>query len=287
MSDTALGIVFRPQRPPEELLATAEAADRAGLDELWLWEDCFEEAGIASAAAALARTERLSVGIGILPVPLRNPALAAMEVATLARLFPGRVRIGLGHGVQEWMGQVGARADSPMTLLREYVVAVRRLLAGERVTVEGRYVRLEGVQLGWPPQPPPPIAVGAVKPKTIALAGEVADGMVLSAESTEADVRAAVAGYDAARGERPGRVTAFVIGLTGPGAADRYAAELAHWQLDPARPYGVAGTPADLAAEVRRRVAAGAGAVMLQPTAEDDPVAYAETIGREVAPLVG
>src|SRR4051794_21634253 len=117
---TRLGVIFRPQFPPEQLRAMAEAADDAGVEELWLWEDCFLESGIAAASAALAWTERLTVGVGVLPVPLRNPALAAMEIATLARLFPGRIRIGLGHGVQEWMGQVGVRAESPMTLLREY-----------------------------------------------------------------------------------------------------------------------------------------------------------------------
>ena len=54
---------------------------------MWLWEDCFAESGIATAAAALAWTERLTVGIGLLPVPLRNVALSAMENATLERLF--------------------------------------------------------------------------------------------------------------------------------------------------------------------------------------------------------
>src|SRR3712207_6924974 len=47
------------------------------------------------------------------PVPLRNVALTAMELATLGRLFPGRIRGGVGHGVQEWMAQVGARVESP------------------------------------------------------------------------------------------------------------------------------------------------------------------------------
>ena len=87
---TALGVVFLPQLPPERLRAVARAADDAGLEQLWLWEDCFWESGIASVAAALAWTERLRVGVGLLPVPLRNVALTAMEVATLHRLFPGR-----------------------------------------------------------------------------------------------------------------------------------------------------------------------------------------------------
>ncbi len=148
---TTLGAVFVPQFPPELLRPVAQAADEVGLEELWLWEDCFLESGIATAAAALAYTSRLRVGIGLLPVPLRNVALAAMEIATLERLFPGRIRIGVGHGVQDWMGQVGARVESPLTLLGEYVTALRALLRGERVSTVGRYVRLDGVALDWPP----------------------------------------------------------------------------------------------------------------------------------------
>ncbi|MCZ9336673.1 LLM class flavin-dependent oxidoreductase, partial [Streptomyces sp. TRM76130] len=71
---TALGAVFRPQLAPERLRVVARTADEAGLDELWLWEDCFREGGISTAAAALAWTERIRVGVGLLPVPLRNVA---------------------------------------------------------------------------------------------------------------------------------------------------------------------------------------------------------------------
>jgi len=56
--------VFLPQFPPERLRGIARTADEAGLDELWLWEDCFWESGVATAAAALAWTARLRVGIG-------------------------------------------------------------------------------------------------------------------------------------------------------------------------------------------------------------------------------
>ena len=57
-------------------------------------------------------------------MPLRNVALTAMEIATLARLFPGRLTVGVGHGVLDWMSQVGGRVESPMTLLREYTAAL-------------------------------------------------------------------------------------------------------------------------------------------------------------------
>jgi alkanesulfonate monooxygenase SsuD/methylene tetrahydromethanopterin reductase-like flavin-dependent oxidoreductase (luciferase family) len=175
----ATGVVFRPQCPPEELRAAVEAAEAAGIGELWLWEDCFLEGGLTAAAAALAWSSRITVGIGLLPVPFRNPALAAMELATLARMFPGRLTVALGHGIQEWMHQVGAAVDSPMTLLREHTDAIRALLAGETVDVRGRYVSLDRVTLDWPPAEPPTLLLGARGPKSIALAGEISDGVLL------------------------------------------------------------------------------------------------------------
>jgi alkanesulfonate monooxygenase SsuD/methylene tetrahydromethanopterin reductase-like flavin-dependent oxidoreductase (luciferase family) len=173
------GVVFRPQSPPEELRAVVEYAEEAGLAELWLWEDCFLEGGLTTAALALSWSTRLRVGVGLLPVPLRNPALAAMEVATVARLFPDRFTVVLGHGVQDWMAQVGAAVDSPVTLLREHAVAVRDLLRGETVSASGRYVHLDAVALGWPPATPPTLLLGARGPRSVALAGEISDGVLL------------------------------------------------------------------------------------------------------------
>ena len=202
---TVLGVIFPPDQPPERLPAVARAADDAGLEQLWLWEDCFYESGIASAAAVLGWTERVAVGIGLLPVPLRNVALTAMELATLERLFPGRLVPGIGHGVLDWMGQVGARVESPMTLLREYTQALRDLLHGQTVTVHGRYVHLENVALDWPPVSPPPLLVGAVKPKTLELAAALGDGVILTGGTTPDDLRAAAAPLAAGRnaGGRP------------------------------------------------------------------------------------
>jgi alkanesulfonate monooxygenase SsuD/methylene tetrahydromethanopterin reductase-like flavin-dependent oxidoreductase (luciferase family) len=209
-----LGVTFRPQLPPERLRAVARAAEAAGVAELWLWEDCFLEGGLSAAAAALAWTDRLRVGVGLLPVPLRNPALAAMEIATVSRLFPGRFLPGLGHGVLDWMAQVGARAGSPMGLLREYTAAVRALLHGGTVTVAGRYVHLDAVALDWPPPQVPPLLVGARGPRTLRLAGELADGVILDSGITPDGVRAALAdvgrGRTAAGRAEPFRVIAYL-----------------------------------------------------------------------------
>lgn len=184
-----LGLIFPPDQPPEHLLNVARAAEEAGLPELWLWEDCFAEGGISCAAAALAATDRLRVGIGLLPVPLRNVALMAMELATLERLHPGRLLPGIGHGVLDWMGQAGVRAASPLTLLREYGGALRALLDGESVTMTGRYVALDRVQLRHPTATRVPLLVGAEGPKTLALAGEIGDGVIFTGGTTPAQLR--------------------------------------------------------------------------------------------------
>src|SRR6202035_3530366 len=218
-----VGVIFRPELPPEQLRGFVQAAEAAGLDDVWLWEDCFLEGGLTSAPAALAWSSSVRVGLGLMPVPLRNPALAAMEIATLARLFPGRFVPAAGHGVLAWMNQVGAGAASPMTLLREWVTATRALLHGQTVTVSGQYVRLRDVALDWPPAAVPPLLVGARGPKTIALAGELADGLVLDAGITPDGVRQAVATAAAAR---PHEVVVYLLCGAGPGASERIEAEL-------------------------------------------------------------
>ena len=267
---TTLGVVFLPYLPPERLNAVAGAADAAGLDELWLWEDCFREGGISTVAVALAGTERLRVGIGLLPVPLRNVALMAMEAATLERMFPGRLSLGVGHGVQEWMEQVGARAESPMTLLREYVVALRALLRGERVSTEGRYVRLDDVGLDWPPAPPPPVFAGAIGPRSLRLAGEVADGTIITGGNSPGQVRKLREEVEEGRRSMgrndPHEVVVFVHAATGPDAARRLETERGLWGFDSMDEISVSGDAAAVAEGVTRYVEAGADAVILQPT---------------------
>lgn len=195
----AIGVVFRPTFRPDSLRETALSAEYAGVAELWLWEDCFLQGGIAQAAVALASTQTLTVGLGVLPTPLRNVVSTAMEIATLESVFPGRIRVGIGHGVQDWMRQAGAAVASPLTLMREYVTALRDLLAGRSVTVDGRYVRLTGVRLEWPPRQPVPVLIGGTGPKTLALAGALADGVILDSRYTPDTLRDALAHVSSGR----------------------------------------------------------------------------------------
>jgi alkanesulfonate monooxygenase SsuD/methylene tetrahydromethanopterin reductase-like flavin-dependent oxidoreductase (luciferase family) len=247
---TILAATCLPQVPPEQLREVARAADQAGLAELWLWEDCFWGGAMTLASALLAWTDRMAVGIGVLPVPLRNVALTAMEAAALERLFPGRVTLGVGHGVQDWMGQVGARPGSPLTLLAEYLQALRGLLGGERVTTS-------------------------------------ADGTILTSGSTTPErLRAAreiIAGSRAAAGlTGPHQVVVYLLTVTGPDAARRLAA------AGPAGTAAVAGDAAEVAAAVRFWAGAGADKVVLHPDEADrDPVGFVRFAAEQVQPLLG
>ncbi|MFD2080376.1 LLM class flavin-dependent oxidoreductase [Actinopolymorpha cephalotaxi] len=215
---TSVGAMFPCAIEPEALPSYAHQVEALGYQELWVVEDCFFAGGIAAATAALAATERLAIGIGVLPAVMRNPATAALELSTLLRIFPGRVLPGFGHGVASWMEQIGALPPSQLAALGESVAAVRALLAGETVTTSGRHVRLDDVTLRYPIAEPPPISLGVRAEKSLRLSGRVADGTVLSELSAPAYLRWARERVDAGRAEAgrtdPHRYTVYAyLGL--------------------------------------------------------------------------
>lgn len=191
-----------------QVLDYARRAEVLGFDELWVVEDLGFRGGIAQAGAVLACTTRIGVGVGVLPAGVRNAAFAAMEVATLAQLFPGRLTVGIGHGMGEWMAQVCARPSSPLTLIQEYTHALRALLNGEPGPAPGRYVHVPDVLLDQPPARVPPLLLGVRGPKSLAAAGRAADGILLAEPATPAYIRAAL---DQARADAPDRDLQVVV----------------------------------------------------------------------------
>ena len=180
MTRPKIGISIGPELPPSRIGQVAAWIEGLGVDELWLAEDCFFAGGIAAAAAALAATEGITVGLGILPAVARNAAFTAMELAALAEMYPGRVVVGLGHGMAGWMRQIGAAPRSPLTALGEHLQAVRDLLASRTVTLDGDYVRLDQVRLDHPPAVVPSVLAGVRGPKSLGVAGQRADGVILA-----------------------------------------------------------------------------------------------------------
>ncbi len=287
---SSIGAVFSPyQHPPEDFRAAVQAAEAAGLSQLWLWEDCFRESAYASAAAALAWTENLRVGIGIAPLPLRNVAVTAMEVATIERMFPGRLMPGFGHGVLEWMGQAGARVKSPLTLMREQLPALRALLEGEEVTFSGRYVNLDRVRLDWPPDAAPAVYAAGEGPKTLALAGAVADGAILTGGYSSAEVADQIArvraGAREADRENERKIVSYLTAAFGDGAESRVREALGERGIDDDR--AAWGDPAEVAQVVRRLRDVGIDDVVLSPAAGEPDLGEFFRAAVEVERLIG
>ncbi len=292
-----IGVRFEPDWRPEELPEFARWAESVGYDEVWFSEDLPWAGGIAMAATALACTERLGVGIGLLPAGTRNVATAAMEIAALARIAPGRLIVGLGHGIPEWMAQIGAPSGARTAALEEVTRTLRALLAGETVTIDGERVNLDGVTLGFPPAEVPPILLGTTGPRGLRGAGRSSDGVVLPEISTADAIRWARA--ETAAGGSAGTTVVFCMASVGEDGAAALAevrprmqrlvdfgvfshltvqaglgaaAELDDESL---RALAVAGTPAECAAAVSGRFAAGADRVVLVAGTDDARRTYA------------
>jgi len=180
---TDIGAMLMREIPPEDLVGIATAI-APHVDELWIIEDLNWAGGVSQLGPILEATDndacgRPVLGHGIAPAPFRNPASLAMEWATLARMYPGRLHGGIGHGLPHWMEQIGEKVASPLTLLRETIESTRAILAGGSVTYHGRYIDITDVALEFPPAIVPPVLVGATGPKSVELSGAVADGLVL------------------------------------------------------------------------------------------------------------
>ena len=179
--------------------------------------------------------------------------------------------------------------------MREHLLALRALLDGERVTVEGRYVKLDDVGLDWPPERGLPLLAGATGPRSLQLAGEVADGTVLHSGTAPDRVRQArqlieegrvAAGRTDAAGQSH-RVVVYLLAATGADADDRLRAELAAEGLASVPDLGVAGDAGAVAKAVGRLVEAGADTVILQPTGDEpDHEGFVRFVAEEVRPLV-
>jgi 5,10-methylenetetrahydromethanopterin reductase len=301
--EVRIGALFKPNQPIRLLPDTARQVERLGFDELWVAEDCFLNGGLTAAAAALAVTRRLSIGVGLLPAAVRNVAIAAMELATLAELYPRRVQAAFGHGVEEWMRRIGARPADRIKALREVVLATRLLLHGETVTADGAHVTLRRVSLERPPSNPPPILIGTTGTQGIHLADEVADGLLLPEGAGPAAVSSATSSLgrgaqitvytwfrvdsDAERAQnalepvvRTWRERGLFPNLIARGGVPA-AAEFDGFELSRV---AIVGTPSDCASQLERLIASGASSIVIVPVGEG-PDKQLEALATEVLPL--
>src|SRR6266571_650204 len=156
------------------MIALAQEAETRGYDTAWAAEASGADALMTLAVIAV-HTSRLRVASGIVPIQTRTPIVLAMAATTLGHLAPGRVALGVGVSSPIIVGQWhGLPFRKPLAHMRETVQILRLALSGERVNFEGEFHRVKNFRLSLPPAPVR-IFLGALRPKMLELAGEVAD----------------------------------------------------------------------------------------------------------------
>ncbi len=162
------------------LVELVRQAERLGFSDAWSFETLAGDA-FTPVAAAAAVTERIRLGTAIVPVFTRPPALIALSAAAVQQFSGGRFVLGVGIStptiVENWMG---VPYRMPLTRLRETVEALRAAFSGQRVTMAGKTVKINGFRLGTPPDTPPPIYVGAQGELMLRVAGEIGDGAIVN-----------------------------------------------------------------------------------------------------------
>jgi 5,10-methylenetetrahydromethanopterin reductase len=183
------GLLLLPALPPSRLAALAEFAEGAGYDDFWLADERFFREVYACLTLCALRTRRIRLGPCVTDPYSRHPALTAMAIATLDEISGGRALLGLGAGVSGFR-ELGIDASRSAVALRESVELIRRLLAGETVTVKGREVSFTGGRLDFTPsRADVPIYVASQRQAGCRAAGRVADGAIMQGALAEPLVR--------------------------------------------------------------------------------------------------
>ena len=208
--DPTLGL-----RPAEQRTIVAEAV-ALGYDSAWtpsggVSRDAFHTCVRWAEAAEAAGSATFGTGISVVPAPVWTALTLAGQAGTVGEITGGRFVLGIGTGGiygAEFRDSFGLPERSTVEVMRDYLTTIHGLLAGETVTYSGPAVTLRGVQLAFRP-PRVPVYLGALGPRMLRLAGELADGASLNWCSPEqiAWSRARVAEGAHRAGRDPAEVT--------------------------------------------------------------------------------
>ncbi|MEM4342284.1 MAG: LLM class flavin-dependent oxidoreductase [Candidatus Caldarchaeum sp.] len=237
-----LGLSFVTHAGPiktTEIVESIVYAEKQGYHSAWVPELYYDRECPTILGASAALTKKIKLASSVVNPLTRYPSLIAMGVATLDELSGGRAILGLGSG-----GRIGAavhgipvehrrvEAGSPVRRLRECIMLVRRLLAGEKVSYEGEFYKLDEVMLEFkPPSRKIPVYLGQQGPLMMRLTGQVADGVILTLVCSESYVKKAISqiaegAKEAGRNPREVDITArIVVSMSEDGRKGREAAK--------------------------------------------------------------
>jgi 5,10-methylenetetrahydromethanopterin reductase len=165
-----------------EIMKSVRGAEKMGFDLVSISEDPYHRDCLPIIALALSATKTIKVATGIINLYTKSPVYAAMAAGTLDEIGGGRLILGLGRGVKSLIeDELHIPYGSPLRYTREYLVCLRKLLEGKRVTYDGKQVKLTDAQLHFEPiRKHIPTLIAAMGEKTVALAAKYADGVMLN-----------------------------------------------------------------------------------------------------------
>ena len=181
---SAFGVSFDGFTPFADALALARRTEEAGARSLWMAEHLGYRQSLVSCTAFALETARATVVPTAISPYLWSPVSVAMAMATIAEATPGRVALALGSGNPMFLAEAGARLERPLVAMREFIACLRQLWSGEAGAYEGEMFRLDGMRMAFRPSRPIPLYLAAMGPRMLRLAGELVDGVVLSAGLT-------------------------------------------------------------------------------------------------------
>ena len=205
-----LGIAISGGPNPSEIVDCVKLAEQLGYESAWVAEGHGGDQFAVLAACATA-TSTIQLGTSISSIFVRSVPTIAMAAGTVDELSGGRFILGLGssHKVQV-EPEHGLPYGKPLTRTRETIEIIRQLLREGQVRYQGQTVTIENFELWFRPyRPDLPIYVAAVFAKMTALAGELADGVILTRSTLETGqlARAQIAEGAARTRRDPAKVT--------------------------------------------------------------------------------
>jgi alkanesulfonate monooxygenase SsuD/methylene tetrahydromethanopterin reductase-like flavin-dependent oxidoreductase (luciferase family) len=210
----------------DEAMEQVDAAERLGLDVMWLAELHFEprrsllSAPLSIASAIAARTRRIKIGIAVQVLPLCHPLRLAEEAATVDQLSHGRLIFGVGRsGVAQTYEAYGVSYAESRDRFREILDVIEQAWTTPSFSYEGKYHRFKDVAVAPKPyqQPMPPIRIAASTPDTFPAIGRRGAPIFASVRHTSwGDLPKQIQTYHDAWEEaaHPGRGEVFVSAPT-------------------------------------------------------------------------
>lgn len=175
-----LSIRLHGSIPPAACVAQAQNAEAAGLSGAWFAENAYARGILPAAVACAVATSRLQINAGVFNPFTRHPTMMAMEVGALDELSNGRASLSIGTGIIAALQKIGAAPEKPLAALRDTVAIARALLGGEEVDYPGAVFSARKVKLGYSPRTDISIFMAGRGNLMVKLAGEIADGLLVS-----------------------------------------------------------------------------------------------------------